>query len=99
MRSLPNSLRQILTSPDIYKLGVGITEDRKRLLEDWALDMVSSVDLRHLVTSWPHQGKLGLEALARLVLGVSLDKDWRIRASDWEAEQLSVRQETVQAST
>ena len=94
MTSLPTSLRQILASPDIYKLGVGISEDKRKLLEDWRLDMVSCVDLRHLVlhSSWPHQGKLGLESLARIVLGVSLDKDWRIRASHWEAEELSTRQ-------
>ena len=55
------------------------------------------MDLRHLVLSYrePHSGppgKLGLEALAEKVLGVALDKDWRLRASDWEAMTLKPRQ-------
>ena len=93
MKSLPTSLREILASPEVFKVGVGISEDRTKLLKDWSLDLVSWVDLRHLiVNNWDHHGKLGLESLAWLVLGVRLDKDWRIRASDWEAEQLSARQ-------
>ena len=86
MKSLPTSLREILASPEVFKVGVGISEDRTKLLKDWSLDLVSWVDLRHLiVNNWDHHGKLGLESLAWLVLGVRLDKDWRIRASDWGA--------------
>ena len=95
MKSLPTSLREILASPEVFKVGVGISEDRSKLLQDWSLDLASCVDLRHLVVNhWAagHHGKLGLQGLAGLVLGVSLDKDWRIRASDWEADQLSARQ-------
>ena len=39
-----------------------------------------------------HTGKLGLDSLASRFLGLEMDKDWRLRASDWEAEQLSQRQ-------
>ena len=94
MKSLATSLREILASPEVFKVGVGISEDRSKLLQDWCLDLASCVDLRHLVVNhWAgHHGKLGLQGLAGLVLGVSLDKDWRIRASDWEADQLSARQ-------
>ena len=94
MKSLPTSLREILASPEVFKVGVGISEDRTKLLQDVSLDLPSWVDLRHLVVNhWVgHHDKLGLQALAGLVLDVSLDKDWRIRASDWEADQLSARQ-------
>ena len=94
MKSLPTSLREILASPEVFKVGVGISEDRTKLLQDVSLDLASWVDLRHLVVNhWVgHHDKLGLQALAGLVLDVSLDKDWRIRASDWEADQLSARQ-------
>ena len=55
--------------------------------------MVSCVDLRHLVVRYrAHEDKLGLEALAFMSLGVKLDKDWKLRAGDWEAETLSTRQ-------
>lgn len=36
--------------------------------------------------------KLGLSGLAEFYLGRTLDKDWRVRASDWEADHLTIRQ-------
>ena len=41
MKSLPTSLREILASPEVFKVGVGISEDRTRLLQDWSLDLVT----------------------------------------------------------
>ena len=35
---------------------------------------------------------MGLDALAKRILGVSMDKSWRIRCSNWEAEQFNRRQ-------
>lgn len=35
---------------------------------------------------------MGLDALAKRILGVTMDKSWRIRCSDWEAEQFDRRQ-------
>ena len=95
MKSLPTSLREILADPEVFKVGVGICEDRTRLVQAWSsLELASWLDLRHLVVNhWrSQQARLGLQGLAQGVLGVSLDKDWRVRASDWEADQLSVRQ-------
>lgn len=37
-------------------------------------------------------GNMGLNALAQKYLGRTLDKDWRVRASDWEADTLTRRQ-------
>lgn len=37
-------------------------------------------------------GGMGLNALAERYLGRTLDKDWRVRASDWEAKMLTKRQ-------
>lgn len=62
------------------------------------------VDLRHLArqdqqagdqakpsTKKQLNGK-GLNALTEMYLDRSLDKSWRVRASDWEAEKLTQRQ-------
>jgi len=93
MSSIPNSLKEILASQIVFKVGVAILDDSKKLMIDYGLDVLSCVDLRHLVVKyWKHQGKLGLEALADIVLGVKLDKDWKLRAGNWEAEKLSHRQ-------
>ena len=39
-----------------------------------------------------HFRKLGMAGLASSFLGLRMDKDWRVRASDWEADELSERQ-------
>ena len=94
---LPISLKEILASFEVFKVGVAVTGDSRKLVADYGLDVGGCVDLRHLVLAYRgpnagHPGKLGLEALAESFLGVSLDKDWRVRAGDWEAETLSERQ-------
>lgn len=35
---------------------------------------------------------MSLDALAKRILGVTMDKSWRIRCSNWEAEQFDRRQ-------
>lgn len=94
---LPIALKEILASFEVFKVGVAVTGDSKKLVADYGLDVCGCVDLRHLVLAHRgpdegHPGKLGLEALAELYLGVSLDKDWKVRAGDWEADTLSERQ-------
>ena len=65
--------------------------------------MQGCVDLRHLVLRY-HESmnateakksstfSLGLGALSLRFLGHTLDKDWQVRLSDWEAEDLTKRQ-------
>lgn len=95
--ALPIYLKEILASFEVFKVGVAVAGDSRKLVADHGLDVGGCVDLRHLVLAYRgcndgHPGKLGLEALAESFLGVSLDKDWKIRAGDWEAETLSERQ-------
>ena len=35
---------------------------------------------------------MSLDAIAKRILGVTMDKSWRIQCSNWEAEQLNLRQ-------
>jgi len=93
MATIPNTLKEVLARQDVFKVGVAVLDDSKKLITDFGIDVVSCVDLRHLVVRYrTHEGKLGLEALAFMILGVKLDKDWKLRAGDWEAETLSTRQ-------
>ena len=99
MTSIPASLKLLLAQAEVYKVGVAVTDDKSRLLADYEIDVAGCVDIRHLVVNhWTHQGKLGLEGLASHILGVKMDKDWRIRASDWAAETLTQRQEEYAAN-
>ena len=66
---LPTGLREILAALEIFKAGVAISDDARKLMADYGLNVASCVDLRHLVLNYrkPHSGppsKLGLEALA-----------------------------------
>ena len=47
---------------------------------------------RRVVAGVTGPNKLGLSSLAEYYLERTLDKDWRVRASDWEAEHLTHRQ-------
>jgi len=96
--SIPSSLKEVLADHDVFKVGVAILDDSHKLLVDYSLDLIACLDLRHLLLDFQcrtikdHPGKLGLESLAYKILGVKLDKDWKLRGGDWEAEVLSERQ-------
>ena len=61
MKSIPATLRELLASNEIYKVGVAVNDDKSKLLRDYTLDVYGCVDLRHLVVNyWNHEGKLGL---------------------------------------
>jgi len=93
LESFPQSLRQLLVDYDVIKAGVAILDDAKKLLVDYNIDLNGCVDLRHLVVRYTdHSERLGLDNLASTFLGVTLDKDWRLRAGEWDAEELSDRQ-------
>ncbi|XP_071518284.1 exonuclease 3'-5' domain-containing protein 2-like [Panulirus ornatus] len=110
--NFPPSLRAFLEDETILKVGVGPLEDSSYLAADYGLKVRGCVDLRYLVLQCQKcessssskvtecgksPGNMGLNALAQKYLGRSLDKDWRVRASDWEADTLTRRQERYAA--
>lgn len=60
-------------------------------MNDYNIEVSGYIDLRYLAREYNLQER-SLGALAHKLLGCQLDKDWRIRASDWNAEFLSDRQ-------
>ena len=85
LKSIPDELCQLLNDKYILKVGVGIKEDCLKLVSDYNCTCHNWMDIRHLVRlRRQHCKKLGMEGIAKEVLNLSLDKDWRIRASDWE---------------
>ena len=92
-RVLPKPLVAFLMDKSILKLGVGIQDDDKKTRNDFGVSVRGFVDLRHFVLRFrPELTKRGLAGLAMAFLDLKLDKDWRIRAGDWEAETFSQRQ-------
>lgn len=87
----PLELRKLLEDPEVIKAGVTPSSNAKYLLQDYSVGMNGTFDLRFLALLAKHKAE-GLGKLSQTVLNIELDKDWRIRSSDWEAEIMSARQ-------
>ncbi|XP_058825512.1 exonuclease 3'-5' domain-containing protein 2-like [Topomyia yanbarensis] len=92
MWPVPAQLRDLLDDPSILKVGVAPDEDAKLLKTDYNLTVASILDIRHLAKKIDFPPPYGLGDLAENALGFTMDKDWRIRASNWERSDLTDRQ-------
>ncbi|KAM8916149.1 exonuclease 3'-5' domain-containing protein 2 isoform 2-T3 [Spinachia spinachia] len=91
----PLSLMEVLRDPRVLKVGVGCYEDGKRLTRDYGLSLTCTVDLRYLALRQRQavvNNGLSLKSLAEDLLNVCLDKSLELRCSDWEADQLTLKQ-------
>jgi len=80
-----------LSNSNIIKVGVAILDDAHLLMSDYNINVSGCIDLRYLAKESCLEER-SLAALAYKLLGCELDKDWHVRASDWEAEELNDRQ-------
>ena len=78
---------------------MGIDGDMKRLAKtsDPKILAGSFFDLRFLAFYFDQFEHGGLASLVRQVLNRKLGKDWRVRASNWEADQLTDKQKLYAA--
>ncbi|XP_053601595.1 exonuclease 3'-5' domain-containing protein 2 [Plodia interpunctella] len=91
LATVPSSLKELLEDKHIYKVGVSPMDDAKYLFQDYNVALKSTLDIRHIAhLCGQHPG--GLAAMAKATLQVIMDKSWRIRCSDWEADELTDRQ-------
>ncbi|XP_041974350.1 exonuclease 3'-5' domain-containing protein 2-like [Aricia agestis] len=91
LKLITGSLKEILEDDSLYKVGVAPGERAKYLEHDYSVMLKSSLDIRNLVEICGYDDG-GLAALSASLLGVVLDKSWRVRCSDWEADELTTRQ-------
>ncbi|XP_023954767.2 exonuclease 3'-5' domain-containing protein 2 [Bicyclus anynana] len=91
IKSIPKTLQELLEDNSIYKVGVAPKDDARYLAQDYGIYMQGTLDIRHLVLLCGYQDG-GLAAQSKSLLGIILDKTWRIRCSDWAAEVLSESQ-------
>lgn len=61
-------------------------------MQDYGIRVCGCLDLRHLMKQNGILSHGGLASMAQNLLGIKLDKNWRIRCSDWEASALSAHQ-------
>lgn len=88
LKSIPKGLRELLENEDILKVGVASIEDASRLSYDYGVGVASTFDLRFLTIHAKRKPE-GLAKLSKSILNIELDKNWRIRCSDWEAKELT----------
>lgn len=88
---VPAGLRELLDNGRIVKVGVAPMDDARNLQRDYGLRVTSTLDLRHMARA-RRLPALGLAKMSLAHLGVTMDKDWRISCSNWEAPELSARQ-------
>lgn len=73
------------------KVGVSPQGDAKYLVRDYGVCVASTFDLRYLAAMTGCRPG-GLGKMSEDYLKVKLDKNWRIRCSDWEAPILNDKQ-------
>ncbi len=103
MRGVSIELKRLLEDPAILKTGVECAKDGRKCFDDYGFDVRGCIDLNHVLrrstipasalpavkggNNW-----LGLHAICTAVLGVGLNKDYKVRCGDWDSPVL----ETIQ---
>uniref|UniRef100_A0A1B0CQN3 Exonuclease 3'-5' domain-containing protein 2 n=1 Tax=Lutzomyia longipalpis TaxID=7200 RepID=A0A1B0CQN3_LUTLO len=91
IKGIPLDLKELLEREDIVKVGVAPNEDARLLCQDYSVTVASVLDLRSMAQLVGEQ-PLGLSKLSQSFLNIELDKDWRLRCSDWAAHELNAKQ-------
>ncbi|KAL1465544.1 hypothetical protein WDU94_005101 [Cyamophila willieti] len=91
LKSIPQSLEDLLFNENILKVGVAIENDSKYLSEDYNVLLSSWLDLRHLARDNNVTPK-GLAYLAQETVGIKLEKKFNVRVSNWDADVLTEEQ-------
>ncbi|KAF8323471.1 ribonuclease H-like domain-containing protein [Cantharellus anzutake] len=90
-KKIPPSLRVLIESPRILKLGVGIEEDAAKVRRDFGIEFHGAVELTFLArtfnSSFTGDHPKSLISLARLTehyIGLPLKKSKKVVLSNWE---------------
>ncbi|XP_053962618.1 exonuclease 3'-5' domain-containing protein 2-like [Anastrepha ludens] len=91
MDTLPPSLYNLLNDYHVVKVGVAPLDEAGRLSMEFNLTTVSTLDLRFVaVLTGEKPGTLA--AMYKSVVGGTLNKCWRLSASNWQANNLTQEQ-------
>ncbi|XP_050341446.1 exonuclease 3'-5' domain-containing protein 2 [Bactrocera neohumeralis] len=91
LQQIPKDLRDLLEDDKVIKVGVAPQDDAHKLAFDYGVGVASTFDLRYLA-ALVEQKPEGLAKMAKSLLNVQLDKNWRLSCSDWEAKVLNEKQ-------
>ncbi|CAM5402713.1 3'-5' exonuclease [Thauera mechernichensis] len=89
---LAESLRSVIESEHIVKVGFGLNADRGPLLRNLGFRLKTTVELSHALRTLHYKQKLGAKAAVAIVLGENLRKPKSVTTSNWALQKLSARQ-------
>ncbi len=95
MGGIPKSLRKILASDGIIKVGAAVTDDVRGLKRHHDFEPKAFVDLQKMVGEYGIKDK-SVKKMAAIILGVRISKAQQL--SNWEAETLSDSQQAYAAT-
>lgn len=82
--------QEILADAHIIKVGTDPHRDAQYLCEDYDVYVKSTLDLRYMAReAGCHNGRGGLTAMSENFVGISLDRDWEMRALNWNNPTLA----------
>ena len=70
-------MQDLLQDEAIYKVGVAPADDAKYLALDYDIHLKGTLDVRHIAISCGLDAG-GLAAMSKSLLGIILDKSWRV---------------------
>ena len=89
---LAESLRSVIESEHIVKVGFGLNADRGPLLRNLGFRLKTTVELSHALRTLHYKQKLGAKSAVAIVLGKNLPKPKSVTTSNWALKKLSARQ-------
>jgi len=85
----PKELLELLSREEVLKVGVGLTDDLRRLRTDFHFEPAGFLDLQQYAEAFRIDEK-GLKKLTAIVLGRRISKSQQV--SNWDADQLTEAQ-------
>lgn len=85
----PKKLLEVLSNEDVLKVGLGLSDDLRRLRSDFQFEPAGFLDLQQYVAAFRIQEK-GLKKLSGLVLGRRISKSQQV--SNWDSDHLTEAQ-------
>ena len=87
-----NSLREILESPAVLKVGFGLGNDRSALKSRLGIALANVLDLGEVLRGPGHRGTVGTKVAVAHFFGQKLHKSKKTGTSNWASPRLTERQ-------
>jgi RNA polymerase sigma factor for flagellar operon FliA len=85
-------LRQILSAPQVLKVGFGLGNDRSALRSRLGIELTNVVDLGEELRGPGHRGTVGAKVAVAHYFGQKLQKSKKVGTSNWASSRLNERQ-------